>query len=117
MMERAKQGDEEALDSLALADMDMYTTISKRLVHEDLYSIVETSFMPYGIECNHYSVLGEILELETVKNSFTGETVYLMNLQCNEICFDVCINQKDLLGVPEEGRRFKGIVWMQGYVG
>ena len=27
---------------------------------------------------------------------------------------DVCINEKDLLGEPAIGRRFRGNVWMQG---
>jgi hypothetical protein len=30
--------------------------------------------------------------------------------------FDLTINEKDLLGEPEVGRRFKGNVWMQGTV-
>ncbi|MEE1517216.1 MAG: DUF3881 family protein, partial [Lachnospiraceae bacterium] len=30
--------------------------------------------------------------------------------------FDVCINKKDLLGEPEVGRRFKGSIWVQGYI-
>ncbi len=116
MLDRAKQGDEEAIENLALEDMDLYSTLSRRVKHEDVYSIVETYFMPYGIECDQYAVLGEIEEMETVKNTITGETIYLLNLRCNEVCFDVCINEKDLIGVPEEGRRFKGVVWMQGYV-
>jgi len=28
----------------------------------------------------------------------------------------VCINAKDLIGEPEEGRRFKGVIWLQGFV-
>ena len=39
-----------------------------------------------------------------------------MTLSCNEIAFDVCINQKDLMGEPEVGRRFKGNIWMQGFI-
>lgn len=116
MLDRAKQGDEEAIENLALEDMDLYSTLSRRVKHEDVYSIVDTYFMPYGIECDQYAVLGEIEEMEKVKNTLTGETIYLLNLRCNEVCFDVCINEKDLVGVPEEGRRFKGVVWMQGYV-
>jgi hypothetical protein len=39
-----------------------------------------------------------------------------MEIMCNDILFSVCINQKDLLGEPEVGRRFKGNIWMQGSV-
>ncbi len=116
MVDRARQGDEDAIENLALEDMDLYSTLSKRVKTEDVYSIVDTYFMPCGIECDQYAVMGEIEEMETIKNALTGETVYLLNLRCNDVCFDVCINQKDLVGVPEEGRRFKGVVWMQGYV-
>lgn len=116
MVDRAKNGDEEAIENLALEDMDLYATLSKRVKKEDVYSIVDSYFMPYGIECDQYSVMGEIEEMETIQNKLTGETLYLLNLRCNEISFDVCINEKDLIGVPEEGRRFKGIVWMQGHV-
>jgi len=29
---------------------------------------------------------------------------------------DICVNAKDLLGKPEVGRRFKGVIWLQGNV-
>lgn len=116
MIQQARNGDEKARENLALEDMDMYAALSRRVKKEDLYSIVDSYFIPYGIECDHYSVMGNIEEMETVENKYTGETLYLLTLRCNELEFEVCINQKDLLGVPEEGRRFKGIVWMQGQV-
>ena len=30
--------------------------------------------------------------------------------------FDVCINSEDLMGEPAVGRRFKGVIWMQGNI-
>ena len=39
-----------------------------------------------------------------------------MTLNCNDMIFDMCINQDDLYGEPAVGRRFKGIIWMQGYI-
>ncbi len=72
--------------------------------------------MPYGVECDQYSILGEIIECEKIQNALTGEHLYVMTINCNELIFDVCINEADLLGEPAEGRRFKGIVWMQGYI-
>ena len=39
-----------------------------------------------------------------------------MTINSNELCFDLCINKKDLLGEPKVGRRFKGIVWLQGRI-
>ncbi len=72
--------------------------------------------MPYGMECDQYHVLGEIKNVEKVANSLTGEKIYQMNIECNEIIFDICINEKDLVGEPVEGRRFKGVIWLQGYI-
>lgn len=112
----ARKGDEEAMENLTLDDMDMYTSISKKIQKEDVFSLVDTYFMPYGVECDQYSVLGEITDFHLVTNKITKEKVYLMSLNCNELNFDICINQQDLYGEPEVGRRFKGILWMQGYI-
>ena len=112
----ARRGDEEAIENLTLEDMDTYTAISKKIQKEDVFSIVDTYFMPYGVECDQYSVLGEIMECRKLQNPLTEEEVYHMTINCNELIFDLCINSEDLLGEPEAGRRFKGVVWMQGYI-
>jgi hypothetical protein len=112
----AKKGDEDAIESLTLEDMDTYTVISKRIQQEDVFSLVDTFFMPYGVECDHYSVMGEILTCRLVHNNMTGEGVYQMMLSCNDLQLDICINEVDLCGEPEIGRRFKGVVWVQGYI-
>lgn len=112
----ARRGDEEAIESLTLEDMDVYTSISKKIHQNDIYTIVDTSFMPYGVECDLYSVLGEIQDIEEIENIVTGETVIRMLLLCNELSFDVCINKMDLYGEPQVGRRFKGVIWLQGYI-
>lgn len=112
----ARQGDEEAIESLTLEDMDTYTSISRKILKEDVFSLVDTYFMPYGVECDQYSILGEILEYSKTVNKITGEEIYLMKLSCNDLQFDICINVEDLYGEPQIGRRFKGIIWMQGYI-
>lgn len=112
----AREGDEDAIESLTLEDMDTYTAISKKIQKEDVFSLVDTYFMPYGVECDHYSVLGEITDVNQVTNSATGEEIYQMEINCNDLAFRVCINKLDLLGEPLVGRRFKGVVWMQGFI-
>ncbi len=112
----ARRGDEEAIEKLTLEDMDMYTTISKKILKEDVYSIVDTYFMPYGVECDHYSVLGEITKIEERTNELTGEEMFLLTIFCNELTFDVIINKIDLFGEPQVGRRFKGFIWLQGRI-
>lgn len=112
----ARRGDEDAMETLTLEDMDMYTTISKKILKEDVFSLVDTYCMPYGVECDQYSILGEITACEVVKNSLTGEEIYRMTVYCNELSFDLCINKEDLYGEPKIGRRFKGIIWLQGFI-
>ena len=116
LIKAAREGDEEAIENLTIEDMDTYSMISKRIAHEDVFSIVSTYFMPYGVECDHYSVLGEILECHLVQNSLTREWIYVLTLESHDLIFEVCINKEDLLGEPEVGRRFKGVVWLQGEV-
>ncbi len=112
----AKKGDEDAIESLTLKDIDTYTSISQRIMVEDVFSIVDSTFMPCGVECDQYSVMGEILDLEEEHNDYTGEKIYIMSLNCNDIVFTMAIAAKDLLGEPAVGRRFKGKVWLQGSV-
>lgn len=114
MLEAAKNGDEDAMEMLTLEDIDLYSQISRRVIKEDIYSIIDTSFMPAGIECDQYSVIGDILSIDKKKNKFTGEEVYDMKLECNDMIFHVAINGQDLIGEPEVGRRFKGQIWMIG---
>ncbi len=112
----ARKGDEDAIESLTLEDMDTYTSISKKILTEDVFSLVDTYFMPYGVECDQYSVMGEIMDISSRVNRITGEEIYVMRLNCNDLQFDICINKQDLYGEPQVGRRFKGIIWMQGYI-
>lgn len=116
LIEQARQGDEEAIESLTLEDMDTYTVISRKIQKEDVFSLVDTYFMPYGIECDQYSILGEITEYTICKNQFTGEELIRLTIECNELTIQLCINRKDLFGEPQVGRRFKGTVWLQGFI-
>ena len=116
LIEAARKGDEDAIESLTLEDMDTYTAISKKIQQEDVFSIVDTYFMPYGVECDQYSVMGEILNCNLVENEITKEEIYKLTILCNELTFDVCINKIDMFGEPKEGRRFKGVIWLQGFI-
>lgn len=114
LMEAAKRGDEDAMETLTIEDIDLYSQISRRVMKEDIYSIIDTCFMPSGIECDQYSVIGDIVQMELVQNRMTGEEIYNLKLDCNDVLFHVAINRKDLMGEPEIGRRFKGQIWMMG---
>ncbi len=114
MIKDAMAGDEAAMESLTIEDMDTYAAISRQIQTEDIYTLVDSYFMPFGVECDMYSVLGEIISVETTSNRVTGEEIVRMLVSCNDLKFSVCINQADLYGEPAPGRRFKGVVWMQG---
>lgn len=116
LIKEAKKGDPSAINTLTLEDIDLCEVIAKRSLSEDVYSIVENTFIPYGSESDNYSVLGTIKEYSSVTNVFSGESVCILKVDCNDMLFDICINAKDLKGEPAKGRRFKGNVWMQGMI-
>lgn len=87
-----------------------------RLKNEDLYSIVESSLVPYGIECDKYQIMANILSVNKKQNVLTGETLYEMRVDTMGLQFNLMINEKDLDGEPQVGRRFRGVVWLLGEV-
>lgn len=116
LIAKAKSGDLEALENLTLDDMDTYSLVSKRIKEEDLFTVIETYFMPYGINNEEYSILGIIKNFEQIVNDFSEEMVYNLTIECNDVIINVLINSLDLQGEPKIGRRFKGIVWLQGHI-
>ena len=112
----AKKGDENAIESLTIDDIDTYTKLSNRVQYEDIFTIVTSTFMPCGVECDQYSVVGEILSMSVEYNEFTKEEIYIMNLECNNIIFTMAVSKDNVMGEPAIGRRFKGQIWLQGSV-
>ena len=53
----AKEGNEDAINTLTLMDFDTYSMVTRRIQTEDVYSIVETSFIPFGSESDNYTIL------------------------------------------------------------
>lgn len=116
LLAEAKKGNQEAIDSLTIDDIDLYAMVSRRIRYEDIYSIVESTFIPYGSESDNYTVIANIVEVKKLQNEFTNEYIYDLVVECNDIMLEVCINEKDLVGTPEPGRRFKGNIWLQGTI-
>lgn len=112
----ARQGDESAMEALTFEDMDTYAKISKRIASEDVFTIVASSFMPYGLESDMYSIVADIAGVEKIENEITGEKVYLLILNYNDVLLNLAINEMDLEGEPKPGRRFKGNIWLQGRI-
>ena len=112
----ARAGDETAMETLTLKDIDMYSNISRKIMTDDVYTLVDTYVMPFGLECDMYSIMGEILGVKKEDNNLTGEEIYDLTLNCNDLVFDVCVNKADLIGEPMLGRRFKGNIWLTGKI-
>ena len=107
LLDAARNGDTDAMEQLTYDEMNTYTSISSRVIKEDVLSIIDTSFMPCGVECDHYMVcLQEI------------ERILFCNLliEANGLMINVGINEADLQGEPKVGRRFRGEIWLQGVV-
>ena len=114
LLEAARGGDEKAMETLAMDDMKLTEEIAGRIEKEDIYSLIDTYFMPSGMESDRYSMFGLINHAEKIENLLTGEEIWRLTVTCNGLTFTVVINCDDLLGVPGPGLRFKGEVWLQG---
>ena len=89
LLEAAKNGDADAIDTLTIEDIDLYSQVTKRVEKEDLYSIIDSCFMPCGIECDQYSVIGEIKEIDQKENYLTGENIYYFTIEACDLIFHV----------------------------
>lgn len=116
LIAEAKKGNQDAIDSLTIDDIDTFAMVSRRAKKEDIYSIVDTCFIPFGSESDNYSIIATIQECNLITNKLTREEIYDLYLTCNDLSFRLCINKEDLQGEPIAGRRFKGNIWMQGCV-
>lgn len=115
LLNDAQNGDESAMEALSTEEMTDYNIVTRRLQNEDVFSIVDSCFLPYGVECDQYSICGNICSCKKIFNEATREVLYKMEVEASDLYFDVIVNENDLLGEPEVGRRFRGILWLQGY--
>ncbi len=114
LLSAAKDGDADAIEKLTIREMNAYHDAVQRTEKEDLLSIITTYCIPSGIESDKYDILGEILSCWKKENILTMEPVWILRVNCNDLVIDIAVNEKDLLGIPRIGRRFKGHVWLQG---
>ena len=117
LSEKARKGDEDALDELAEYEYDVMEEVQKRIHQEDLLTIVDTTLFPNGMEADQYRVVGTILDCQSVKNSKTEENVWQMTLRVCGVLIRLAIHESSLLGYPKPGRRFRGDIWLAGEIG
>lgn len=116
LVQEIKGGNQDAASQLAMIDYDAIADICRRVQNSDIYSVVDSSFVPSGMECDTYKVVGNIIYSELITNSITGGQVYYMDLECNNERLSIAINDQSLMGTPVEGLRFVGRVWLQGRI-
>ena len=117
MVRAAMNGDEAAIESLAIEDFDNYSMLLERVNREDIFSIVDNYFMPNGSDCECYSILGTIEKIWHCINTETKEPFWRLGVICNDIRMEIAVHEGDLIGEPHPGRRFKGNIWLTGTVG
>jgi len=102
------------LEEVAQQDMRRYDQLMRRLESTDVFTVVDTFFMPYGMESDRYYLLGKILSCQLLTNEYSGEKFYRMLIEANDMTLALSINAADLLGVPEVGCRIKCRAWLTG---
>ena len=118
LISRANDGDHNAFATVRYDDIMTNVMVSEQIFVEsmDIYTVVDSSFIPCGAECDLYSVLGEIVDFKMTNNLLSGENIYVLKVSVKGVVLTICINEKDLFGEPQIGYRFKGVVWLQGRV-
>ena len=83
---------------------------------DDVYSIVDTFFLPEGFESDTYQILGDITAARQVQNDISGEKVWILDVSVCATTITVAVNASDLRGEPAIHRRFRGNIWLQGSI-
>ncbi|MBQ1377370.1 MAG: DUF3881 family protein [Lachnospiraceae bacterium] len=116
LMREAHEGDASAMETIARNDIHKYHLVMRRLEETDVYTVVKSFLMPYGIETERYYFLAAIKASQLVENPFSHEKFYRLLLEVNEIEMVLAINEKDLTGIPEPGRRIRCHAWFMGEI-
>ncbi len=114
LLKDARNGDPKAIETLTYADMNINAKINRFIYKSDVYTMVDSFFMPQGVESDHYSMMGTIMNVSETENEITHEKLILMDVETNDIFFKVLVNKEKLMGEPAAGRRFKGDILLQG---
>lgn len=116
ILQRAKEGDEEAQAILDQEEEEIDKQLKERLREEDFLSVMSGYFICDEFAEPIYEILGEIKEVSTRINNQTQEQMYVLTLDVNDMPLEVVINTAELIGMPSPGMRFMGTCWLQGQV-
>lgn len=117
MLERIRNGDEEAMKEVEEDIEQQELEIQNRLQREDLFSVIEGFFSPIEDIINGvYHLLGTILDVEKAFNPETEEWVWHLQLDVMSSPLDLYIHPDDLVGMPMKGFRFFGKTILIGHI-
>ncbi len=116
LLNEARDGNEDAIDALEEEALEATKVLRDRLKQEDLLTILDGFFIPVGDDADIYSILGTIKDARKLINRTTREHIWRIKLLCMNMMYDVYINEKDLVGKPTKGMRFKGTSWVHGII-
>ncbi|HBY20552.1 MAG: hypothetical protein A2Y24_07890 [Clostridiales bacterium GWE2_32_10] len=102
-----------AQDEYELEEQREY--ILESIKESDLYTVMDTYIIQTEVE-TVYNILGKIVDKKIIKNNESKEQIYILSLKVMGMDAEICINKKDLLGIPTVGMRFTGTCWLQGKV-
>lgn len=114
LVQDAQAGDQGAIERLAAEDLHRYQDILARLKDTDVYSMVESFMIPYGMESNQYYFLGEIKQFAVFLNPITEEEYYRMRIEVHGMPIMLAVNKSDVTGMPYEGARIRAHAWLIG---
>lgn len=114
LMNDLANGDTEAFEKMARESVERFEKMMARVEKADVYSVVDSFFMPHGMESDRYYFLGTITNCREEENRLTEEKFYVMVIDVNGVEFSVSVNASDLTGVPAEGYRLRGHGWLLG---
>lgn len=116
ILQRAKEGDEEAREILEKEEAEIDRQLKERLKEEDFLSVMSGYFICDEFADPVYDILGDITAVCIRVNDQTKEEMYVLTLDVNDMPLEILINKEDLVGMPSVGMRFMGTCWLQGQV-
>ncbi len=116
LREKYDLGDDDAGVELNYRESLLMEEIQRRIPEDDILSVVESTLLPVGVDCEIYELIGQIMNVSYLKNYITKENIVVLEVASAGYDIQVCINKEDIKGEPKIGRRFKGIIWLMGFV-
>ncbi len=122
--ENAESVSNHFMESAGMREMSMseeeyyeeMSFIQELLKTEDVLSVLEVYLFPVENVEAMYSLLGIIEDVRKEAIRDSDGFLYCLRVRTMGVDLDLIINEKDLLGEPKVGMRFKGNVWFQGRI-